>query len=120
MVDLTTHWIRSIGAIARILPFMGKRGRWNGAIRQMYAIGIAAIPMVAIKGACTGLILAIQNATVLNQFGVVQLVVDMVVTAFTKEIRFLVPAICLTARFLTNNRLSDEKSGLEQSRAMAQ
>ena len=118
--DLTTQWIRGVRAIPRVLPFMGKRGCWNVAIRQMNAIGIAAIPMVAIKGACTGLILTIQSATVLNQFGAGQLVVDIVVTAFTKKLGFLVPAICLTARFLTIGRLSDEKSGLEHACAMAQ
>jgi cytochrome c oxidase assembly factor CtaG len=33
---------------------------------------------------------------------------------------FLIPAICLTARFLGNSRLIDEKTGLERARAMAQ
>ena len=33
---------------------------------------------------------------------------------------FLAPAIYLTARFLTNGRLLDEKTGLERARAMAQ
>jgi putative membrane protein len=33
---------------------------------------------------------------------------------------FLAPAIYLTARFLTNGRLMDEKTGLERARAMAQ
>ena len=32
---------------------------------------------------------------------------------------FLIPAICLTARFLANGRLIDEKTGLERARAMA-
>jgi putative membrane protein len=33
---------------------------------------------------------------------------------------FLIPAIYLTVRFLTNDRLIDEKTGLERARAMAQ
>jgi hypothetical protein len=33
---------------------------------------------------------------------------------------FLIPAISLTARFLANGRLIDEKTGLERVRAMAQ
>jgi putative membrane protein len=33
---------------------------------------------------------------------------------------FLIPAIYLTARFLANGRLMDEKTGLEAARAMAQ
>jgi hypothetical protein len=64
---LTIQCITGVRAIPRIFPIMGKRGRWNAAIRQMYAIGVAAVPMVAIVGACAGLILAIQSATVLNQ-----------------------------------------------------
>lgn len=118
--SLTTQWIKGVSAISVGSAFMGKRGRWNAAILQMFAIGVAALPMVAILGACAGLILAIQSATVLNQSGAVQLVVDIVVSAFTKKLGFLVPAIYLTARFLTNGRLIDEKTGLEQARAMAQ
>jgi hypothetical protein len=64
---LTTRWIKGVSAIPRVLPFMGKRGLWNAASRQMYPIGVTAIPMVAIPGACAGLILAIQSATILNQ-----------------------------------------------------
>jgi putative membrane protein len=33
---------------------------------------------------------------------------------------FLIPAIYLTAQFLANGRLMDEKTGLERARAMAQ
>ena len=36
------------------------------------------------------------------------------------SIVFLIPAIYLTARLLTNGRLFDEKTGLESPRAMAQ
>ena len=36
------------------------------------------------------------------------------------SIVFLIPAIYLTARFLANGRLIDEKTGLERARAMAQ
>jgi phospholipid/cholesterol/gamma-HCH transport system permease protein len=95
---LTTQWIKGVGAIPRVLPLMGKRGRWNAAIRQMYAIGAAAVPMVAIVGACAGLILAIQSATVLNQFGAVQLVINIVVIAFTKELGPLLTAIVVSGR----------------------
>jgi hypothetical protein len=36
------------------------------------------------------------------------------------SIVFLIPAISLTARFLANSRLIDEKTGLERARAMVQ
>jgi len=95
---LTTQWIRSVATIPRVLPLIGKRGRWNSAIRQMYAIGVNAVPMVAIVGACSGLILAIQSATVLNQFGAIQLVIDIVAIAFTKELGPLLTAIVVSGR----------------------
>ena len=95
---LTTQWIRSVATIPRVLPFIGKRGRWSSAIRQMYAIGVDAVPMVAIVGACSGLILAIQSATVLNQFGAVELVINIVAIAFTKELGPLLTAIVVSGR----------------------
>jgi putative membrane protein len=36
------------------------------------------------------------------------------------SIVFLIPAIYLTAQFLANGRLMDEKTGLERARAMVQ
>jgi hypothetical protein len=36
------------------------------------------------------------------------------------SLMFLVPAIYLTARLMTNGRLIDEKTGLERARALAQ
>jgi phospholipid/cholesterol/gamma-HCH transport system permease protein len=95
---LTTQWWKGVSAVPRVLPFMGKRGRWSASIRQMYQIGVAAVPMVAVVGACAGLILAIQSATVLNQFGAVQLVIEIVVIAFTKELGPLLTAIVVSGR----------------------
>jgi len=115
---LTTHWIKSVSAIRGFCPSWANENA--GMLQFSRYMKLAAVPMVAIVGACPDLILAIQSATVLNQFGAVQLVVDIVVTAFTKGLGFLVPAIYLTARFLTNGQLIDEKTGLEQARAMAQ
>jgi phospholipid/cholesterol/gamma-HCH transport system permease protein len=95
---LTTQFILGITALPRVLPFVGKRGRWQAAIRQMYAIGVAALPMIAIVAGCAGCILAIQSATVLNKFGAVQLVVEIVVIAFTKELGPLLTATVVSGR----------------------
>ncbi len=96
--SLTTQFWSAVGAFPRLLPFVGRRGRWRSAIRQMSAIGVDALPMVAIVAACGGSILAIQSASELGQFGAMQLVVDIVVIAFTRELGPLLTAIVVSGR----------------------
>jgi phospholipid/cholesterol/gamma-HCH transport system permease protein len=67
-------------------------------MKQMAAIGVNALPMVAIVAACGGSILAIQSASELSQFGAMQLVVDIVVIAFTRELGPLLTAIVVSGR----------------------
>jgi len=95
---LTNQWFRGMTVLPRVLPIVGTRGRWPAAIRQMYAVGVAAVPMVAVVAACAGFILAIQSASVLNQFGAVQLVINIVVIAFTKELGPLLTATVVSGR----------------------
>lgn len=95
---LTTQFWSGLGALPRILPLVGKRGRWQAALKQMYAIGVDALPMVGIVAACGGFILAIQSASELGQFGAMQLVIDIVVIAFTRELGPLLTAIVVSGR----------------------
>ena len=95
---LTAQFWSGIGALPRILPIFGKRGRWRTALRQMYAIGVQALPMVAIVSACGGFILAIQSASELKRYGAIQLVIDIVVVAFTRELGPLLTAIVVSGR----------------------
>ena len=95
---LTNQFLQGVVALPRALPFLGTRGRWQAAIRQMYAIGVAALPMIAIVAACAGCILAIQSATALNKLGALQLVVNIVVIAFTKELGPLLTATVVSGR----------------------
>ena len=96
--SLTDQFCSALVAFPRLLPFVGRRGRWRSAIRQMSAIGVDALPMVAIVAACGGSILAIQSASELNQFGAMQLVIDIVVIAFTRELGPLLTAIVVSGR----------------------
>jgi phospholipid/cholesterol/gamma-HCH transport system permease protein len=96
--SLTTQFRSALGAFPRLLPFAGRRGRWRAAMKQMSAIGVDALPMVAIVAACGGSILAIQSASELSQFGAMQLVVDIVVIAFTRELGPLLTAIVVSGR----------------------
>ena len=95
---LTAQFCSGIAALPRILPIFGKRGRWRTALRQMYAIGVEALPMVAIVSACGGFILAIQSASQLKRYGAIQLVIDIVVVAFTRELGPLLTAIVVSGR----------------------
>jgi phospholipid/cholesterol/gamma-HCH transport system permease protein len=96
--SLTNQFWSALGAFPRLVPFVGRRGRWRSAMKQMSAIGVDALPMVAIVAACGGSILAIQSASELSQFGAMQLVVDIVVIAFTRELGPLLTAIVVSGR----------------------
>jgi phospholipid/cholesterol/gamma-HCH transport system permease protein len=96
--SLTNQFWSALGAFPRLVPFVGGRGRWRSAMKQMSAIGVDALPMVAIVAACGGSILAIQSASELSQFGAMQLVVDIVVIAFTRELGPLLTAIVVSGR----------------------
>jgi phospholipid/cholesterol/gamma-HCH transport system permease protein len=95
---LTTQLWSTLGALLRVLPLAGKHGRWRATLRQMCAIGVDALPMVAIVAACGGSILAIQAASQLKQFGALQLVIDIVVIAFTREMGPLLTAVVVSGR----------------------
>src|SRR6266404_5949711 len=70
--------LSSLRASSRVLPVVGKRGRWQTAMRQIIAIGVQALPLIAILSACVGFIVAIQVAAELQRFGALQLVISVV------------------------------------------
>ena len=85
-------------ALPRMLPITGKRGRWQNAIRQMAAIGVAALPMIGIMALCAGFILALQGAGELRRFGALRYVIDLVAIGFTRELGPLLTAIVVSGR----------------------
>ena len=71
----------------------------------------------------SGRLLYLSYALVDRPFGLDALKDQIAAGAFMwvfGSVVFLIPAICLTARFLANDRLIDEKTGLERARAIAQ
>ena len=92
---LSNQFWSGIRAVAHVLPMVGKRGRWQAAIRQMAAIGVAALPMIAIMAASTGMILALQGAAELRRFGALRYVIDLVSVGFTRELGPLLTAIAV-------------------------
>src|SRR5580693_5733014 len=95
---LTIQLRQAAGSLTRTLPLVGNRNRWRSAIQQMAAIGIGAIPMVAIMAVCAGFILAMQGASELRRFGAIHFVVDLVTIGFTRELGPLLTAIAVSGR----------------------
>ena len=95
---LSDQFWSGIRALPRVLPVIGKRGRWQEPIRQMTAIGVAALPMIAIMAASAGMILALQGAAELRRFGALRYVIDLVAVGFTRELGPLLTAIVVSGR----------------------
>ena len=81
-----------------VLPMVGKRGRWVAAIRQMAAIGVDALPMIATVSMSAGFIFAMQSGHELKRFGALSLVINIIAVGFTRELGPLMTAIVLSSR----------------------
>lgn len=88
----------SFRAMPVALPLVGNRYRWRAAVSQMLAIGVDALPMVALLAMCSGFILAMQGASELKRFGAVHYVIDLVAVGFTRELGPLLTAIAVSGR----------------------
>jgi len=95
---LAMQFWSGLGASPRVLPVVGKRGRWKAAMRQMVAIGVDGLPLIAIMSVCAGFILAMQSGSELRRFGALQYVMDVVGIGFTREIGPLLTALIVCGR----------------------
>ena len=95
---LTMQFWSELRDSPRVLPFMGRRGRWKTAMRQMAAIGVDGLPIISIMSVCAGFILAMQTGSVLRKFGALQYVMDVVGVGFTREIGPLLTALIVCGR----------------------
>jgi len=95
---LTVQFWSGLRACPRGLPLLGKRGRWQTALRQMAAIGVDALPVVGIMSVCAGFILAMQTGSELRRFGALQYVMDVIGIGFTRELGPLLTALILCGR----------------------
>jgi len=92
LVCVETFW----GIVVR--PFRGERIRWDRVVREIDAVGAGAVPIVTLIGFLIGLILVMQTAPNLREFGVDLYVADMVGVSVTREIGPLMAAILTAAR----------------------
>src|SRR3954471_14857237 len=64
----------------------------------MSAIGVEALPMMAIVAGCAGFIFAMQSGAELRRFGATRLVIDILAIGFTRELGPLLTAIVVSGR----------------------
>ena len=96
--QLSMQFWSSLLTIPRVLPIVGRRGRWLRAIRQMADIGVDALPMIATVSMSSGFIFAMQSGNELRRFGAISLVIDIIAIGFTRELGPLLTAIVVSSR----------------------
>jgi len=81
-----------------ITPFKGKKIRWGATFVQMVRIGVESVPIVSVISFCVGLIIAMQAAYQLEQFGATIYVADLVSVTMCRELGPLITAIIVAGR----------------------
>jgi len=81
-----------------IAPVIGKGLRIGSSFEEMVKVGVNAIPIVALISFSIGLILAMQSAYQLEQFGATIFTADLVAVAQTRELGPLMTAIIVAGR----------------------
>jgi phospholipid/cholesterol/gamma-HCH transport system permease protein len=81
-----------------IAPLKGKGLRWKSSVEQMVLIGVNSIPIISILSILVGMILALQGAYVLRDFGAALYVADLVGVTMTRELAPLIVAVILAGR----------------------
>ncbi len=81
-----------------IAPLRGKGLRWRSSVEQMVVIGVNSIPLISTLSLAVGMILALQSAYILEQFGASIYVADLVGVAMTRELSPLIAAIIVAGR----------------------
>jgi phospholipid/cholesterol/gamma-HCH transport system permease protein len=94
LINLTaqTFWHAVIG------PLKGRKPRVKNTIEQMVRIGFESIPIVSLIAFFVGLIIAMQSAYQLEQFGATLYVANLVAVSVTRELSPLLTAIIVTGR----------------------
>jgi phospholipid/cholesterol/gamma-HCH transport system permease protein len=81
-----------------VAPFHGRRIRWGSAFIQMVRMGVDSLPIVGTISFFVGLIIAMQSAHQLAQFGASIYVADLVGVSITRELGPLITAILVAGR----------------------
>jgi phospholipid/cholesterol/gamma-HCH transport system permease protein len=74
----------------------GRRLGWQNLWAQMVRVGVRSIPIVSLVLFCIGAILALQMARILDRFGLITAIPDIISISIFRELGPLVSAIVLT------------------------
>jgi len=81
-----------------VAPFKGRPLKWRNSVHQMVLVGVDSIPIVTLIALFIGLVLALQAAYQLQQFGAVFMVTALVGVSMTRELGPLITAIIIAGR----------------------
>ncbi len=81
-----------------VAPFKGQIFSWRSTFEQMVRIGYESIPIVCLIAFFIGLIISMQSAYQLQQFGATIFVANLVAVSITRELAPLLTAIVVTGR----------------------
>ena len=90
-----------VGEVAHamlVAPFRGQPIRFADTAQQLALIGVNAVPIVSLIALLMGLILGMQSAHQLRQFGATLFIADLVGVATTRELGPLITAIVVAGR----------------------
>ena len=95
---------RDVGALmadtaAELTAPFGRRGiKWDRTVQQMALVGTEAVPIVAFISVLIGVVLALNGAQQLRQFGAAIFIANLVGISMTREMGPLITAIIVAGR----------------------
>jgi phospholipid/cholesterol/gamma-HCH transport system permease protein len=85
-------------AIEMTLPFGHHGIKWDRTLQQMALVGASAVPIVVFISFLIGVVLALNGATQLRQFGAAIFIANLVAISMTREMGPLITAIIVSGR----------------------
>ncbi len=78
---------------------LGRRGiKWDRALQQMNLVGVRAVPIVAFVSLLIGVVLALNGAFQLRQFGATIFIANLVGISMTREMGPIITAVIVSGR----------------------
>jgi phospholipid/cholesterol/gamma-HCH transport system permease protein len=93
-------WFGELGLFCRRLARVAFVPPWEGRelVRQMDAIGSKSLPLVALAGAATGVVLSLQTRDALTKFGAISMLPAVVIFSIIKESGPLITGLIVSGR----------------------
>jgi phospholipid/cholesterol/gamma-HCH transport system permease protein len=99
-VDATRAAQELVGSTAAglLVPFGRKGIKWDRTLQQMTLVGVEAVPIVIFISLLVGVVLALNGATQLRQFGAAIFIANLVGISMTREMGPLLTAVIVSGR----------------------